>query len=209
MTWTAVAAIEPRTKLAPVLIAMTVEAARVREVRAEIRRLVAFCAFKNSMFAGQREFRSRMTELALDGDGPPRVRVVTTVATRGKGLFVRIGVAGGAVGERDSPEANDPRPGCGPVAFGTVHLLVTSCEGERRARVVEFSSRLPVFDVMAAGAFVAELRSMHVLMTACAGGGQSEECRRQVFNLDGLASRSRDVTRGMAALACKASMFAS
>ena len=115
--------------------------------------------------------------------------------------FVGIDVAGGAGVEFHVLIVNGPARSFGLVALFASYFNVQAGEGITSLGMIEFLGGLPTFDVVAFGAFVAELAFVGIAMAGSAIGGLAEERLGEIFHLNEFPIGGKHVRRSVALFA--------
>lgn len=155
-----------------------------RQLLFEITSRMAVDATHQQMPAGQWVFCFRMVKLHRRANLFPTRRCVTRLTSSLETSLVRIRVAITARLEFDAAVLHRfirPRR---EVAFFTRHLGMHAGKRILRFRMIELFGLLPVRDVMAALAIIAELSLVNVLMATGALLGQAQERGGEIFILN-------------------------
>lgn len=128
--------------------------------------VMAFQAVHLSVLSEERILCLRVIELALLAGLFPAVGRVAYLARFGEGPVMDIGMAVGATLEGYSPEPRFPSRLGGCVAFFAGNMSMISAEWVATFRMVEILGSLPINEVVALQAILAELALVYVLMAA-------------------------------------------
>ncbi|MEW5976805.1 MAG: hypothetical protein AB1898_13460 [Acidobacteriota bacterium] len=194
----AISPVGSASKLALVVILMTIQAPLVSEVRFELCGRVALRTPDIAMSLAQGEGRLIVIEISRDFDATPPGCTMTALATRCEGTAMRVRVTRGATGKRQSGVTNRPVTGAGSrMTFLTSNLSMKPGQRKSRELMIETGRRTPPLQAMALRTLQAQLPPMLVHVTACALRRQSQPRSFQTSSSQLQARLHRNVSRVM------------
>lgn len=200
-------------ELPVVRVLVAIRATLVREGPPKIAALVALRAGLLRMLPDERKLRDGVAKARPRAIILPSAGVVAVVADPPKpGLAecraMRVYVTALTSAEREPGESRPLFGGFGPVAFLAGHCLMQTRQRKASPGVIEALCRFPRILRMAAGALLAQLTAVPVLMAGRALLAEAQEGRVEIFHFDLGAGGGRQVFFDVTGLAWLFAVFA-